>query len=228
MDNTTDIILEYNGNKFPFGIQPRCRVGRMIEVVGQGLGIEIEKIIHYQDKALTKPQELTDPNKYLLEDYGITAGQRIIIIGNQIKTSKFDNAITITLKYKDTVMSCQIFNHTTVKHIRDIIQQNMDIVPDSIRLKYNDQYLDNYSKKLIDDLNMKVNDTVDIEGKYFPISLFPTLTFANNLGLHLAEECCICLEKIKELHLFDCGHGNVCVECFKKYNQKNCPLCYHQ
>lgn len=38
-------------------------------------------------------------------------------------------------------------------------------------------------------------------------------------------ECCICFEKIEEMHVLDpCGHSNVCDKCYAK-NLTHCPTC---
>ena len=228
MNNCTDVILEYNGASFPFGIQPRCRLGRMIEVVGNGLGIKINKIIHYQNKTLTKSQSLTDPSKYLLEDYGISHGQKIVIMGEQIGKPKLENEINIFLSYNGEKSPCQIFSHSRVKHIIEIVKQNMDLIPDSVKLKFNNNYL-NDSTKILSDIGIKEGSEIEIEGKYFPLSLFgKDYHFMDNLGIHMEKECCICFNDNVNMHIFDCGHANVCNQCYESNeNDKNekCHAC---
>ena len=134
--------------------------------------------------------------------------------------------MTIQLKYKDQLTPCQIFKSTTVKHILDIVKQNMDLVPNTVRLKYKDSYLNNNSKNLIEDLQIKESDIIEIEGTYFPISLFGKgFTFAQNLGLYSSTKCIICMETVKDIHIFDCGHANVCRKCYKEYGKDKCPTC---
>ena len=136
-----NVTLEWDGNKFPFGIEKRCRVSRFFEVVGGGLGIEIEKVIHFKNFTMSEKQEITNSDKFLIEDCGIEDKQRILIIGRKTKDANLAPHANITLKYKDTKSPCQIFPHTQVRHILDLVRQNMDLIPDTIKLKFGDSPL---------------------------------------------------------------------------------------
>lgn len=46
-----------------------------------------------------------------------------------------------------------------------------------------------------------------------------------NLGIYPSIECVICMENIKDMHIFNCGHANVCGQCYKEYGKEKCPTC---
>ncbi len=57
----------------------------------------------------------------------------------------------------------------------------------------------------------------------------------NNININLQEnnknikECCICISKYKQKYvLIPCGHTQICFNCYKKLQQKKCPLCNKQ
>ena len=183
MNSPIDVFIVYGNCILPFEIQSKCRLGRMIQVINEGLGIEIDIAIHYQNEDLTKSQILSDPDKYLMEDYGILAGQRIVVIGKKKCEGIFPASIDIRLMYEEKIItdSCQIFAHTTVKHMIDLIQQNTNLAPGSVRITYKGVNLNNPSKKLIADLHVSDGDIMVIHGSGFRLPILGP-------GFHFAKD----------------------------------------
>jgi hypothetical protein len=91
-----------------------------------------------------------------------------------------------------------------------------------------------------DILDRELNITqecVDIVNSYPDIklsSLYPRLLkycrrgFAiNNIGNNIIDKCCVCIEDevIMCKEKFNCNHNIVCVNCYVKLADKNCPIC---
>ena len=224
-----DCFIDFHDSKMPFTIQPRCRLGRLNEVVSQSLGITIKDIIHISLPS-QKQTKLVNFDKYLIEDYHIKNNDVIRIISDDpVKLTIPNNLGTqIFLVYKNVRLPVSIGSTTQVRHIIQIVRQNYDIVPGTVKLFYKGQELKNITKKLIDDLHFQNNDVINVEGTYFPISLFHNLSFIENQNIHLSKNCCICLEKNDTPKVFDCGHANVCNNCSSKYNKQKCPICFNK
>ena len=86
----------------------------------------------------------------------------------------------------------------------------------------------------MEDLNMKTGDTIEVTGTYFPLSLLgPGSDFMKTIGVTFADECIICLDEAQkwqksDVSIFQCGHVNVCKDCFKQQGlnaKTKCPQC---
>lgn len=230
---TTSVVLKYGEDECMFGISVRCPVYRFYEVVQDGLGMKIDKILYYQDKMRTKFIEIDDKKKWLLEEYKIEDGHTIEVFGNKTSQSKngIDGIIVILQwvhgdKNASIKMETKITEHTTVNHyLKQIRLDIRDVLPDTIELTYKDQKLNsNLNASLMKDLGVENGDVIKMTGTYFPLSLLgKNALFAQTMGIHINTECVVCYEKITGGAPYDCGHLNVCTECAKK--RANCPIC---
>ena len=162
-----DTFIEYQGIKSPFGIQPRCRLGRLIEVVGNGIGISITNVQHL-DRLGNIKQELCDPNKYLLEDYKIVYNDTIRVLGTRNREKKIENHLfTVNIEYNGTnVNTIEITPITNVKHIKGIVCQCIELVPNTVTVSFNGNELKNTST-LIKDIGIENGGTLIVNGDYF-------------------------------------------------------------
>lgn len=163
MQNATDVHIELLGTRSPFGIQPRCPMFKMMNVVSSTFGITINKIT-VKSGAFTPVRELNiSPewrNKYLIEDHMIKKGDVITIHTldkldkinpNNNTNSDFNLNITINLIFQNhNPLKVLITKYTTVKSIIDLLIQNMYIIPSTIKLFYDNVELNNMNKLLVD------------------------------------------------------------------------------
>lgn len=236
LEMTTSVVLKYGGSRNSFGISPRCPVGRFYEVVEKGFGIKITRIVYYLDKFCTKPVEIDDKEKWLLEDYHIEDGHTIEVFGEQVREFNPEEAIaginvTIEWAVDDEVIKFpyRVATHCTAEGFRNQIRLTIrDVLPDTIDLTYKGRKLLSHLKgKLIADFGVKDGDVIQMTGKFFPLSLFgDQYDFAQTLGVNIASECVICMEA-RPTKAYDCGHVSVCQTCFDKYAQPiaKCPFC---
>lgn len=227
MSQTT--YVEYQGVRSPFEIQPRCRVGRMQQVIGQALGIDPDYFTIKRHGSLIDTIYMTNnTNKFLLEDCGIKANDIIGIFGKTNNAVPFiENSINVHFVHNSIKFyKCAIAKTCSVRILRGMIQQSNLFLPQSIKLKYQNNYLTNDNKLLIDDIGIKDNDEIQVEAVFFPLKE-TGFEFIDNTGIRIEKDCCICLEVMNKGKIFACGHVNVCGQCQEKYNKNNCPLCHH-
>lgn len=223
MTTSINIFIEYDGFRNPFEIQPRCRVGRMREVIEKAIGIKIEKIIHQRHTKHIKDILEVDDQKYLQEDMKIENGDIIIIEGHIVATPNYGNMINVMLVYKTIQLKTKISQECKVKGLLDLAKQSGLFIPDSIKIKYKNQVLSNHNDLLIEKFGVVENDEFEMVGTFFPVKLFG-MDYLVNHGVYTSAECIICLEN-KSTKLFDCGHLNVCQNCLDMYDNNMCPIC---
>lgn len=223
-----DTFIEYNNSRSPFYIEPRCRLGRMIKVIGDALSIKPTsiKIMHHGN--VTNDIINEDQQKFLIEDYNIKEGDIIVFEGDDTgNESKYNNKMeTITLSYKDEdIITLSVAETCTVSVIQKTIAQNGIFVPNTIKLFYADKYLSNPSAKIFDIIG-EGEKKIRIEGLFFPTKILgDNYDFIENHQIFVSSECCICLDKLTSATVMECGHRNICDSCIGNYKDKLCPLC---
>lgn len=235
-----NVRLKYGNEQHSFGITERCPVSRFYTVVESGFGIKIERILYYQDKMLTKSIEIDNKTKWLLEDYNIQEGHTIEVFGPKTPNNpsrmigvevmvewsvRFDGKATEINATKVFKFPFLITKHCTVANFLTEIKLSVqDVIPDTIDLTFKGQKIcSNLNAFMLKDLGIQKGDTIEMTGKFFPLSLLGgRVNYTNTMGIHIAPECLVCLEKTPTVP-FDCGHVNVCSDCVKK--QPICPIC---
>lgn len=223
-----NITVETNGQRYPFWIEPRTRVKKMKQVIEEVSGIEIDKLLHYENRITSDFTILSNLENFLIEDYGLSNGHLVVVEGKLTNNPNFENSkfINIYLEFNGIKSSLRITSTTMIKHIKDIIVDNMDIIPKSIVLEYNNKILNNLTMNLVNDLHIKENDVILIRGTYFPFScLGKNFESFEKKRIYESDECIICYENIDKSKIFKCGHINVCESCLTKYKNDFCPLC---
>lgn len=217
-----DTFIEYNGTRSPFGIQPRCRLGRLYEVVAQGLNIEITKLIHKHHGVQQQVLTLEQKDAYLIEDLGIKAQDIIVVQGTSLGSIHISNTVVV-LKYGEiSLMHVQLMPISNVKHIIDMVRQTNVFIPDSVKLSFKGNLLTQYNK-LLSDLGVQNGDSLEVQGTLCPLP--EGYEHMSNLGMHVEPKCMVCLEGSSS-HKYDCGHINVCRECYDRWKVERCPVCY--
>lgn len=217
-----DVFVAYEGMRSPFTIQQRCRLGRFYDVVSQGLNIEITEITHIRHGAKQKTLTPDQKDLYLIEQLDIKPNDIITVNGKKLGNVNLSKT-EIILKYKGiAILGAQIVPQTNVKHIIDIVRQSNLFVPDSVQLSYNGNKLNQWNKLLIQDLKIKHNDVLDIEGVFLPLPKH--FEHLSNLNIHMETQCVVCLEALPS-HKYECGHVNVCQSCYDQGKVERCPVC---
>jgi len=201
-----------------------------MQVVGEGIGVKITKVILHKNPIRNNSIELTGGQKYLMEELGVKEGNIIEVQGSTQIPSNLSKYIDIKLRFGDKINIIKITDTTILKHIFEMTRQMFDIVPDTVKLFYKDIELRDYNKFCIKEYKLSNNDIIEVKGQFFPISLFgKQYQFLENMHMYPSTECVICLGKNDNKEYFDCGHGNVCVKCLKDYNSKElCPICINR
>lgn len=227
MAKNINVFINYQDAKSPFFIEPRCRLGRMKEVVSKSLGIKITRLDHYHHGTFIKKLLDLDDTKFLIEDCNLCANDLIELVGDNVSAKNLENMININWLYNGSNLAQIAVNKScSVTVMQNMVKQSNLFVPDTIKLYYKDQYLSDGTKKLIEDIGIKDNENIEIKGSFFPLKhISKDLEFAQNIGVYIDTTCNICLEKLSSGKQFECGHVNVCNKCCEKYNEKKCPLC---
>lgn len=223
-----DTILVYKDKQFSFGFSQRCPASRLYETVTKGLGIKIDHIEHQPNLNAKRTLIPNDPKVWVLEDCGVKEGSFIHIIGEDGESPQQQppEMRKMLLLWKGVQKEPSEFfvrqGTSVVKLIKSIRLQFKDVLPDSVKLFYGGEELKDWNAVP----EWKDGELITMEGTFVPVSLLrPNAVFAKNIGVFMSTECTICLEKLKNAVLFDCGHGNVCGECWGKRQTKTCPLC---
>jgi bifunctional DNA-binding transcriptional regulator/antitoxin component of YhaV-PrlF toxin-antitoxin module len=116
MDNCTDIFIKYNGGYSPFAIQPRCAFHKFVTAIQNGIGITITKITHIKTQTgevFNIPFDVSQYNKFLLEDIGIQSGDVMEIEGNVGK-------VRIPLKKGISAYICNVVTNAVLELTIDL------------------------------------------------------------------------------------------------------------
>jgi hypothetical protein len=228
---TVDTVLVYGDQRMSFGFSQRCPATRLYENVGKGLGIKVARIVHCSP--ITGKAEVipNDGNVWVLEDCGVKNGSIIQVFADDKAPRQepiYDNMIEMTLQWRGLQREQQpipyyVRKGTTVgRLIKSIRIQITDVLPDTVRVFYRGEELRNLS----DVPDWQAGELITMEGQFFPLSLLPNTHFAQNLNLYPSEECVICYEKLgRNRIIFECGHINVCRECWGQRGREKCPVC---
>lgn len=129
---------------------------------------------------------------------------------------------------------CKIITHRSIKAIK---VTNKFIILDC-SIEYNNRHIEyyyelyNFCFQRVDSIKKEIRFiTNPINSEQFMICVNDDFISKTNGSYVLYEtkeevECSICLEPIEEIRaLVPCGHTNLCVNCYKQKNIKQCPLC---
>ena len=223
---SVDTIMVYNGRKWGFVFTPRCPASRLYETAGKGIGIKVTRVEHQPSGTSTERTSIpNDPNKWVLEDYGVKNGSIIHIFGEPSKeqSSPPPDMVQMRLLWKDKMkepIEFAVHKRTSIGKLIKSIELQFDVIPHTVKLSREGNPL----TKLDEIPVWKEGELITMEGTFFPISLFGG-EFATNVGLYPSTECVICLEPLKQAKPFDCGHVNVCSECWDDESTEKCPVC---
>ena len=233
MQNIPGIIntfIEYNGEQMPFGIQPRCRLKRLKEVVGNALQLQVKKVTLKPLRSAVFPEKikiLEGDELFLIENHGVTEHAVLVVEGDRDPTkkeAKFDYPMMYIsfVDEKDTVIhpKVQISTLCTVEMLLNMLKKTRSYIPETLSIWLGDRKL--ASNQVVSEV-VKPEGKLTIKGKVFPLHLFDGYDFAENLGVYPSTECCICLEALTSSKVLKCGHANVCTKCAEQVTK--CPLC---
>lgn len=177
-----DVTIDVGGEKLPFWIKSDTLLEKMKLVLENTFGMEIINFLHYESKTSKSFKEMNDFSKYLIEDYNVKNGNYIKIIGNYSKKEPdFSMFTTAYLLFNGSEIPFQIIPTTAVYHLYQVIKDNLDMVPNTIKLKYKGKILTDMNQILMKDLGIKENDKIEMSGITFPSHLFnPNVTFLEN------------------------------------------------
>lgn len=176
------IVIGLENNKLPFWITKNTSLNTMKTVIEKVAPIEIEKFILYDHRTdFTPIVEMKDFEKCLVGDYGVKENQYVKIIGKKTQRKwNFDSLISIYVSYNNDKYLIKIASTTTVGHIITTIENNMNIIPSSIKLSFNGKELNNPSSYLIQDIGLKENSIIQVVGINFPKDLLrKAINFGN-------------------------------------------------
>lgn len=226
---TVDAIIVYEGQHLGFGISVRCPASRLYENVGKGLGIRVTRVEHQRPMQQSRTPIPNETSVWLLEDCGVKSGSLLHVFGEPLDEKDVEipsDMVELKLDWKGVLkepIPYLVRKGCDVKHIVRSIRLQFDVLPDSVKLFYRGQEL----RDMTAVPQWAPGEMLTMEGTFFPISLVKGAQFAQNLGIYPSSECVVCLEKIqKELVFFECGHANVCPECWKDKPKEKCPVCY--
>lgn len=220
------IFIEYHGIRSPFSIQKWCRLGRMKQVISEALGIKISTLRHNHAGPEMYDLMIIDEDKYLQEECGVASGDIIIVDGQKvISLKKRDGMVEIKWVFqRETILDVSVAKTCTVRIMLDMVRQSKLFVPDTVKLYYRSRELTNLDAYLIDDIGIRDQYSLEIQGAYLPLALLSDCQ--TSISSQIDETCRICLKKVKSVnHIFTCGHINVCATCIKGYCKNKCPLC---
>ena len=132
MDRTINVSIKYNGLLSPFSIQPRCPFYKFMTAIQNGLSIKITKITHQNfetNEFINISFDVSQNNKYLLEDLHFKAKDIIEIEGTPIKSFiPLENEISVNIihPFKSITIEIKIgLNTCSTSAIYSIVSNNI-------------------------------------------------------------------------------------------------------
>ena len=189
---TIDTFIEYKGAKMPFGIQPRCRLKRLKEVVGKALRIQVKEVTLKplrSDFCSEKIKILEGDELFLIEDHGASEKAVLVVKGDldSSETVAEFNYPMLTTTFVDekgqTLFSdVKVSTTCSVKILTDMIKQTRLYIPDSISLWVQGRRL--CPSEIVSKVVGSSRGQLMLKGSMFPLALFEGLDFAENVGLY--------------------------------------------
>jgi len=230
------VTLDWQGQRSGFSIQPCCRMSRFKEVLANGLGVKLERLEQTYRGAKTK-LDVSNDDKFLIEDVGVKPDAILFLSGAALPKSGIFNCmdgeemmeLNVVFECrprpddipKPMVLKNTVASSITGRQMKIHLQQQRLWVPDTIKLfRANGRPV--RDQELIFE-QKEAPEYLKLEGTLFPLDLLgPNFDFLQNLGVHTAIECVVCMAA-PAARKFDCGHLCVCLVCATQVNK--CPLC---